>query len=190
LSFHPTAVIDDGAEVGAGTKIWHFCHVMGGARIGEGCTLGQNVFVASGVRMGNGVKVQNNVSLYDGVIIEDNVFLGPSCVLTNVRHPRADISRRGAFDTTLLKHGCTIGANATIVCGVTIGHHAFVGAGAVVTSDVPAFALMMGVPAIRQGWVSHRGCQLTEPDDDGIYRCPESGRGYRLVGDALQPLRC
>ena len=134
---HPTAVVDQPCRIGDGTKVWHFCHVMAGARIGRGCTLGQNVFVSGGAIIGDRVKIQNNVSIYDGVVIEDDVFLGPSAVLTNVRNPRAAVSRRDAFETTLLRQGCTIGANATIVCGVTIGRYAFVAAGAVVTHDLP-----------------------------------------------------
>ena len=156
--------------------MWHFCHVMGGARIGEDCVLGQNVFVADGVVVGDRVKIQNNVSLYDGVIVEDEVFLGPSCVLTNVKNPRATVSRKDAFVTTRLCHGATVGANATIVCGVTIGRYAFVGAGAVVTKDVPAFALVVGNPAAKAGWVSRRGCVLTPS-----LRCPESGEQYQLI---------
>lgn len=144
---HPSAIVDAGAQVGAGSKIWHFCHVSSGAVIGEHCSFGQNCYVADGVTVGNGVKVQNNVSLYTGVIVEDDVFLGPSCVLTNVINPRAAVSRRDEYKTTLIKKGATIGANATIICGVTIGEYAFIAAGAVVTRDVPAFALMKGVPA-------------------------------------------
>lgn len=144
---HASAIIDDGAKIGSNTKIWHFCHISGGSTIGERCSFGQNCFVAPGVIIGNGVKVQNNVSLYTGVIVEDDVFLGPSCVLTNVINPRAAVPRKDEYKTTLIKKGVTIGANATIVCGVTIGEHAFIAAGAVVTKDVPAYALMKGVPA-------------------------------------------
>lgn len=149
---HATAVIDDGATIGAGTKIWHFCHVMAGARIGAGCVLGQNVFVAAGAAVGDGCHVQNNVSIYDGVVLEDDVFVGPSAVFTNVRTPRAAVSRKHAFVTTRVGRGATIGANATIVCGASIGAYAFVGAGAVVTRDVAAHALVTGVPARRTGW--------------------------------------
>lgn len=178
-----TAVVEEPCEIGDGTKIWRFCHVMSGARIGEHCTLGQGVFVASDARIGDRVKIQNNVSVYDGVTIEDDVFLGPSCVLTNVKYPRAN--RRGHFEETLIQRGATIGANATLVCGVTVGAWAFIGAGAVVTSDVPDHALMIGVPARRDGWVSRRGCRLPPPDEDGVMRCPESGEAYRLDGGVV-----
>lgn len=186
VTIHPSAVIDEPCVIGEGTRIWHFCHVMAGARIGQRCNVGQNVFVASSAVVGDGVKVQNNVSIYDGVIVEDEVFLGPSCVLTNVRNPRAAVNRRDQFEITRLGRGCTIGANATIVCGVRIGPHAFVGAGAVVTRDVAPHALVTGVPARPSGWVSHRGCVLPAPDAAGRMRCPESGRSYRLVGDELR----
>ena len=148
---HPTAVIDKGAKIGKGTKIWHFCHIMSTAEIGENCVLGQNVFVAADVKIGNNVKIQNNVSVYTGVIIEDDVFLGPSMVFTNVSNPRSEINRKDKYEKTLVKKGATIGANATIVCGHTIGEYAFVGAGAVVTSDVKPFALVVGVPARQIG---------------------------------------
>ena len=186
-TIHSSAIVDEPCTIGEGTHIWHFCHVMAGARIGRRCTLGQNVFVATGAVVGDGVKIQNNVSIYDGVIVEDDVFLGPSCVLTNVRNPRAAVNRRDRFETTRLGRGCTIGANATIVCGVQIGLHAFVAAGAVVTRDVPAYALVAGVPARRTGWVSQHGCVLPAPNDAGRMRCPESGQSYRLVGTELRP---
>ncbi|MEM1030373.1 MAG: acyltransferase [Myxococcota bacterium] len=176
---HPSAVVDPGACIGAGTKIWHFCHVMGGARIGRDCVLGQNGFVAATATIGDRCRIQNNVSVYDGVTLEDDVFLGPSCVLTNVKNPRATVSRREAYLPTRLRTGVTIGANATIVCGVTVGAHAMVGAGAVVTSDVSDFALMTGVPARRRGWVSRRGCVLPPADPQGFICCPESGERYR-----------
>jgi UDP-2-acetamido-3-amino-2,3-dideoxy-glucuronate N-acetyltransferase len=159
---HPTAVIDDGAVIGDGTKIWHFVHVCSGAVIGEGCTLGQNVYIGPGVRIGRGVKIQNNVSVYEGVEIEDDVFLGPSCVFTNVKNPRAGM--RGTFEKTVGRKGATIGANATVVCGGSVGRYAFIAAGAVVTrQDVPDHALMMGVPAKRVGWVDEQGIRVDHP---------------------------
>ena len=154
---HPTSVIDEGCRIGAGTKVWHFCHLMSGAVIGENCILGQNVFVANGVILGNGVKVQNNVSLYEGVICEDEVFIGPSAVFTNVTNPRSAINRKNEFKKTFLRKGATIGANATILCGIEIGQYAFVGAGAVVTKDVPAFALVTGNPAVQRGRMNEKG---------------------------------
>ena len=173
---HPTAVIDEGAEIGDGTRIWHFCHVMPGARIGRGCSFGQNCYVASGVTIGANVKVQNNVSLYEGVVLEDDVFVGPSAVFTNVHNPRSAFPRKDEYRSTVVEAGASIGANATVVCGHRIGRGAFVGAGAVVTRDVPAHALVAGVPAVRIGWV----CPCGE-------RLPESGQcgcelGFRLPG--------
>lgn len=176
----PTAVVEEPSDIGEGTKVWRFCHVMAGARVGRDCTLGQGVFVAGEAVIGDRVKIQNNVSVYAGVTLEDDVFLGPSCVLTNVKRPRAN--RRGTFEPTLVRRGATIGANATIVCGVTVGAWAFVAAGAVVTRDVPDHALVMGVPARHAGWVSRAGCRLPEPDADGVMRCPESGEAYLLSG--------
>lgn len=178
---HPTAVVDDGAIIGKGTKIWHFSHVMKGAQIGQRCVLGQNVNVDGGTVLGNNVKIQNNVSIYTGVVIEDDVFLGPSCVLTNVTNPRSQVNRHRLYEKTLLRRGCTIGANATIVCGVTIGRYAFVAAGSVVTKDIPDYALVQGNPARPQGWMSRHGHRLSDPDADGIMRCPESGLRYKLV---------
>lgn len=175
---HESAYVDAPCEIGDGTKIWHFCHVMQGARIGRGCSLGQNVHVASGAILGDRVKVQNNVSIYAGVTIEDDVFLGPSCVLTNVSHPRAEVSRRAVFEETRIRRGATVGANATIVCGLTIGRYAFVAAGAVVTRDVPDYAFMVGVPARQRGHVSRHGHRLPPPDDDGTTTCVESGLRY------------
>ena len=177
---HESAVIDQPCEIGDGTRIWHFSHVMRGARIGRGCTFGQNTFVAGGVVIGDNVKVQNNVSIYEGTIVEDDVFLGPSCVLTNVPNPRSEIIRRSHYRRTALRRGCTIGANATIVCGVTIGRFAFVAAGAVVTRDVAEYALVAGVPARQRGWMSRHGRKLPEPGRDGVMTCPESGFRYRL----------
>jgi UDP-2-acetamido-3-amino-2,3-dideoxy-glucuronate N-acetyltransferase len=171
---HPTAVVDRGARIGAGTKIWHFCHVMAGARIGAGCVLGQNVFVAGAAVIGDGCKLQNNVSIYDGVTLADDVFVGPSAVFTNVRTPRAAIDRRRAFEPTLVERGATIGANATVVCGITVGAHAFVAAGAVVTRDVPAHALVAGVPARRTGWVCVCGGELRKTRRGGApLSCPD-----------------
>lgn len=185
---HPTAVIDPGAHIGAGTRVWHFCHVMPGARVGRHCVLGQNVYVASTARLGDFVKVQNNVSVYDGVVLEDGVFCGPSCVFTNVKNPRSKVDRRGDFLETRVREGATIGANATVVCGVVIGRHAMVGAGAVVTADVPDYALVTGVPARRVGWVGERGARLVAEGEDLV--CPESGARYReSAPDALLPLQ-
>lgn len=181
---HESAYVDEPCEIGAGTKVWHFCHVMAGARIGADSSLGQNVLVAPGVVVGNGCKIQNNVSLYEGVILEDDVFCGPSCVFTNVNNPRADVERKDEFRPTLVRRGASIGANATIVCGHTIGEYAFVAAGAVVTSDVAPFALVAGVPARRIGWMSHAGERL---GDDLV--CPRTGRRYREAApDVLEPL--
>jgi UDP-2-acetamido-3-amino-2,3-dideoxy-glucuronate N-acetyltransferase len=184
---HPSAQVEEGAEIGAGTRLWQHAHVMRGARVGERCSLGQNVSVASGVVIGNDVKIQNNVSVYDGVVIEDAVFLGPSCVLTNVTNPRAEVSRRALFERTLLRRGATIGANATIVCGVTIGRYAFIGAGAVVTRDVPDYALVLGNPARQHGYVSRHGHRLTT-GSDGLMTCPEFGLRYREIEPGV--LRC
>jgi UDP-2-acetamido-3-amino-2,3-dideoxy-glucuronate N-acetyltransferase len=185
---HESAYVDDGAEVGAGTKIWHFSHIMKGARIGARSIIGQNVNVDGGATIGSNVKIQNNVSVYTGVEIEDDVFLGPSCVLTNVTNPRAQVVRHSLYETTRLKRGCTIGANATIVCGVTIGRYAFVGAGSVVTRNVPDYALVVGNPAHRIGWMSRHGHRLGAPDAAGEMRCPESGYRYREIEPGV--LRC
>jgi UDP-2-acetamido-3-amino-2,3-dideoxy-glucuronate N-acetyltransferase len=157
---HPTAIIDEGATIKKGTKIWHFCHIMSGAYIGENCSLGQNVFVATGVRLGNNVKVQNNGSLYTGVICEDDVFLGPSMVFTNIINPRSAIVRKDQYQSTILRKGATVGANATIVCGVELGEYSFVGAGAVVTKNVLPYALVVGTPARQIGWMSEYGHRL------------------------------
>ncbi len=185
---HESAYIDSGCQIGDGTKIWHFCHVMSGARIGSHCIFGQNCFVANDVVIGSNVKVQNNVSIYTGTVIEDDVFLGPSCVLTNVINPRSQVNRHALYEKTLLKRGCSVGANATIVCGTTVGRYAFIGAGAVVVKDVPDYALMVGVPAVRIGWMSRHGVRLGDPDKDGIFVCPESGLRYRLVRENV--LKC
>lgn len=182
---HPTAVVDDGTSIGSGTKIWHFSHVLKGAQIGRRCVLGQNVNVDGGTVIGNNVKIQNNVSVYTGVVIEDDVFLGPSCVLTNVTNPRSQVNRHRLYEKTLLRRGCTIGANATIVCGVTIGRYAFVAAGSVVTKDVPDYTLVQGNPARPQGWMSRHGHRLPAPDADGILHCPESGLRYKLRSSSV-----
>ena len=176
---HETAVIDEGCTLGRGTKIWHFSHIMKDAVIGERCNLGQNVVVSPGVILGNNVKVQNNVSIYTGVICEDDVFLGPSMVFTNITNPRSAIIRRDQYVTTLVRHGASVGANATIVCGNEIGEYALIGAGAVITKPVKPFALVVGNPARQTGWVSEYGHKLTF-DDVGIAVCPESGQKYRL----------
>ncbi len=176
---HPTAVIDEGCEIGEEVKIWHFSHIMTGCKIGDGCNIGQNVFIASNVVLGKNVKVQNNVSVYEGVVCEDEVFIGPSAVFTNVKNPRSAISRRTQYVQTIVRKGATVGANATIICGNEIGEFAFVGAGAVVTKSIPAFALVLGNPARQTGWVSERGQKL-EFDNQGIAICSDSGHRYSL----------
>ena len=180
---HPSAVVDDGADIGAGCKIWHFCHISSGARLGPRCILGQNVMIGPRVVLGAGCKVQNNVSIYEAVTLEDEVFCGPSCVFTNVLTPRAFVERKSEFAPTLVKRGATIGANATIVCGVTIGRYALIGAGAVVTKDVPDYALALGNPARRRGWVSRTGEVLGR---DLV--CPRTGERYRERDGILEPL--
>lgn len=177
---HPTAVVDEGCEIGEGTKVWHFCHLMPGARIGRGCSLGQNVFVASGVVLGDNVKVQNNVSIYTGVTCEPDVFLGPSMVFTNVVNPRSAVNRKNEYQETRVGRGASIGANATIVCGNPIGEYAFIGAGSVVTKTVPAYALVVGNPARQIGWMSRHGERLTF-DENGKAVCPGSGERYLLT---------
>lgn len=174
---HETAVIDEGCKIGAGTKIWHFSHIMAGCEIGENCNIGQNVVVSPGVILGRNVKVQNNVSIYTGVICEDDVFLGPSMVFTNIRNPRSAVIRKDQYIKTLVKKGATIGANATIICGITIGEYGFVGAGAVVAKDVKPYALILGNPGRHIGWMSEYGHRL-EFDEEGIAVCPESGERY------------
>ena len=179
---HPTAVVDEGVIIGKGTKIWHFCHVMKGAKIGERCVFGQNVNVDGGTIIGNNVKIQNNVSIYTGIEIEDDVFLGPSCVLTNVTNPRSQVNRHSLYEKTLIRRGATIGANSTIVCGVTIGRYAFVAAGAVVTKDVPDYALVLGNPARQKGWMSRHG-HILKAGENGVLTCPESGFRYQEGDD-------
>ena len=180
---HQSAFVDKGAKIGAGTKVWHFCHVMPKSVIGENCVLGQNVVVMNGTKIGNNVKIQNNVSIYEGVELEDNVFCGPSMVFTNVINPRSHVPRRDEFKHTFVRHGATIGANATIVCGVTLGAYCFIGAGAVVTKNVPPHALVTGVPAKITGWVCECGVKL----DDGLMEltCPADGRRYSRRGEKL-----
>jgi UDP-2-acetamido-3-amino-2,3-dideoxy-glucuronate N-acetyltransferase len=178
---HESAYIDQPCQIGKGTKIWHFCHIMKDCKIGQNCIFGQNVNVAGGVVIGNNVKVQNNVSIYTGTIIEDDVFLGPSCVLTNVTNPRSQIVRHNLYGKTVLRRGATVGANATIVCGVDLGYYCFIAAGAVVTRDVAAYALIVGVPARRVGWMSRHGIHLPGPDSKGIMICPESGYRYKEI---------
>lgn len=187
IQVHETAIIDEGAQIGAGSRVWHFCHVCAGAKIGEGVSLGQNVFVGNNVLIGNNVKIQNNVSVYDNVTLEDDVFCGPSMVFTNVYNPRSAISRKSEYKDTMVRRGSTLGANCTIVCGVEIGAHAFVGAGAVVTQSVPDFALVVGVPAKQIGWMSLLGEQLDLPiEGNGEAVCKTTGTRYLLNNGKLQ----
>ena len=186
---HETAIVDPGAEVGDGTRIWHWTHVSSGAVIGRDCSLGQNVYVGGRVRIGDGCKIQNNVSVYDGVTLEDGVFCGPSMVFTNVHNPRSDVVRKDEYRPTLVKRGASLGANCTIVCGVTIGEYAFVGAGAVVSRDVKPYALMAGVPARQIGWMSRHGERLDLPvDGSGEAACPATGEAYLLSDGLLAPV--
>jgi UDP-2-acetamido-3-amino-2,3-dideoxy-glucuronate N-acetyltransferase len=182
VSIHPTAIVDDGAQIGEGTRIWHWVHICGGARIGAGCSFGQNVFVGNKVVIGNNVKVQNNVSIYDDVILEDDVFCGPSMVFTNVINPRSHVSRKDEYKPTRVRRGATIGANATVVCGHTIGEYAFIGAGAVITRDVVPYALMVGTPARRIGWMCQCGEKLLR--QEGKTTCQVCGLAYHLTQDA------
>jgi UDP-2-acetamido-3-amino-2,3-dideoxy-glucuronate N-acetyltransferase len=181
---HESSYVDEGAVIGAGTKIWHFCHIMPGARIGARCSLGQNVVVMNGTRIGDNVKIQNNVSVYEGVELEDDVFCGPSMVFTNVINPRSQVSRKHEYRRTLVRRGCSIGANATVLCGITLGEYAFIGAGAVITRDVLPYALMAGVPARRIGWMCRCGERLPEA---GAGVCPACGTRYVRAGEGIRP---
>ena len=185
-TIHPTSIVDKGATIGAGSRIWHWVHVCAGAVIGDRCSLGQNVFVGNRVRVGNNVKIQNNVSVYDNVTLEDDVFCGPSMVFTNVYNPRSAVSRKDEYRDTVVERGATLGANCTVVCGVRIGHHAFVGAGAVVNCDVKPFALVVGVPARQIGWMSAHGERVDLPlVGMGVWTCPHTGETYRLAEQQL-----
>jgi UDP-2-acetamido-3-amino-2,3-dideoxy-glucuronate N-acetyltransferase len=184
---HPTAIVDEGCDIGNGTKIWHFSHIMSGCKIGENCNIGQNVVISPDVILGNNVKVQNNVSLYTGVSCDDDVFLGPSCVFTNVTNPRSAVNRRGQYAKTHGGKGVSIGANATIVCGHDIGAFAFIGAGAVVTKNVPAYALLVGNPARQMGWMSEFGHRL-EFNEENVASCPESGEKYELKNQLVSKI--
>lgn len=186
VTIHPSAVVDEGAVIGDGCRVWHFAHICGGARIGQRCSFGQNVFVGNDVTIGDNVKVQNNVSIYDAVHLEDDVFCGPSMVFTNVYNPRAAVIRKDEYRVTKVKRGATLGANCTIVCGVTIGEFAFVAAGAVVNRDVKPYALMAGVPARQIGWMSEHGERLDLPlEGDASIQCPNTGKTYKLTGTTL-----
>lgn len=190
---HPTAIVDEGAKIGKGSKVWHFAHICSGAVIGESCVFGQNVFVGNRVTIGRNCKVQNNVSIYDNVHLEDDVFCGPSMVFTNVINPRSAVIRKDEYLNTIVKKGATIGANATVVCGVTLGEYCFIAAGAVITKDVKPFALMAGVPAKQIGWMSRFGERINLPVSSnagcsGEYSCPHTGDRYRLVGDKIEML--
>lgn len=188
VTIHESAWVDAPVQIGEGTRIWHFCHVQSGAHIGKNCTLGQNVNIANDVVIGNNVKIQNNVSVYTGCEIEDDVFLGPSCVLTNVTNPRSEVNRRSLYEKTLIRRGASVGANATIVCGSTLGRYCFIAAGSVVTRSVPDYALMVGSPARHRGWMSRHGHKLSNPDSKGILKCPETGLRYRETDGVLRCL--
>jgi UDP-2-acetamido-3-amino-2,3-dideoxy-glucuronate N-acetyltransferase len=181
---HPSSVIDEGALIGAGTKIWHFCHLMPGCKVGERCNIGQNVFIDNNVVIGNGVKIQNNVSVYNGVTAEDDVFIGPAVVFTNVINPRSFIERKNEFKKTMIRKGASIGANATILCGIEIGKYAMIGAGAVVTKNVNDYAVMLGNPAQKKGWISKAGITL-QFDNEGLAICPQTGETYHLKNDSV-----
>ena len=184
---HESSFVDDGVSIGDGTKIWHFSHIQTGAKLGSKCILGQNVNIGSNVIIGDNVKIQNNVSVYEGITIESDVFLGPSCVLTNVSNPRSQVLRHSLYEKTLIKRGATIGANATIVCGITLGRYCFIAAGAVVTKDVPDYAFIVGVPGIQKGWMSRHG-HILKTGPDGIMVCPESGFRYKEISPGT--LKC
>lgn len=186
FTIHPSAIVDEGAVIGDGSRVWHFAHICAGARIGQGCSFGQNVFVGNDVTIGNNVKVQNNVSIYDSVHLEDDVFCGPSMVFTNVYNPRSAVTRKGEYRKTLICKGATLGANSTIVCGITVGEYAFVAAGAVVNRDISPYALMAGVPARQIGWMSRYGERLALPlEGDGEAECPVIGTRYRLINGVV-----
>lgn len=186
VTIHPSAIVDDGAQIGDGSRVWHFAHICAGAQIGQDCSFGQNVFVGNDVTIGNNVKVQNNVSIYDAVHLEDDVFCGPSMVFTNVYNPRSAVTRKAEYRKTIIRKGATLGANSTIVCGVTVGEYAFVAAGAVINRDVRPYALMAGVPARHIGWMSRHGERLELPlDGDGDAVCPATGIRYRLVNGVV-----
>ncbi len=186
VTIHSSAIVDEGAQIGDGSRVWHFAHICGGARIGRGCSFGQNVFVGNDVTIGNNVKVQNNVSIYDAVHLEDDVFCGPSMVFTNVYNPRSAVTRKDEYRVTRVKRGATLGANSTIVCGVTVGEFAFVAAGAVINRNVKPYALMAGVPARQIGWMSETGERLDLPlEGEALVRCPITGKTYRLTGTTL-----
>lgn len=190
IQIHESAIVDDGAVIGTGSRVWHFVHVCAGARIGQGCSLGQNVFVGNKVSIGNNCKIQNNVSVYDNVTLEDGVFCGPSMVFTNVYNPRSLIERKDEYRDTLIRKGATLGANCTVVCGVTVGAFAFVGAGAVINKDVPDYALMVGVPAKQIGWMSEFGEQLDLPiKGEAQVFCPKTGDIYQLNGTILKKVK-
>jgi len=185
---HESAYVDQPCSIGKGTRIWHFCHISRGAKIGAGCNIGQNVFIGGDVIIGSNVKIQNNVSIYSGTVIEDDVFLGPSCVLTNVTNPRSQVVRHDLYERTVFRRGATVGANATVVCGIELGRYCFIAAGAVVTKDVPDYAMIVGVPGRQTGWMSRHGLPLGRPDKDGVMVCPESGYRYREIESGV--MRC
>ena len=188
VKIHESAYVDEQVSIGEGTSIWHYCHISIGVEIGANCVFGQNVFVADNVKISNRVKVLNNVAIYTGCELEDEVFLGPSCVLTNVTNPRSQVNRHSLYEHTLFKRGATVGANATIVCAITLGRYSFIGAGAVVTKDVPDYALILGNPGKQKGWMSRHGHLLKDPDENGVMICPESGFRYQLTDGKVKCL--